>query len=268
MKKCLILNNNHKCKLPTNTYYNFKILEACFNLSGTVLQMMILLESLDNMFRDIIIQEIELESQLFERFVSVVYAIEHCKVIDFNLENIKTFTGITRLERDNETGNIYISWEDLMPLNIPVSSVEHFRTNPNAAITSINDSSQFMILKNGHKCDLLTDLEYQFAIIMACFSPKGDTLQLMILLEYDDLNHRDIILEEYPTNSEDFNKFVDVAYRAESFNVIDFDTSRMDDVFGTVYLKSEESGVHIDWDTANIESSPLSSAGIITQDWY
>lgn len=267
MKKHIILNNNHKCKLPTNIYYNIKILEACFNLSGTMLQIMVLLESVNDMYRDIIVQEMDLDSPLFKRFVSVVYATEHDKVIDLNTEKIKTFTGITGLERDIDTDRVYIPWDNVMPLNIPVSNADLFRRNPSTAMINSNDDSQFMILGNGHTCDLLPGLEYEFSIIMACFGPKRDTLQLMILFEHDNHKHLDITFEEYPIGSEDFNKFVDIAYYGESCEVIDFDTSRMDDVFGTVCLKSGENGICIDWDTVNIKSSPLSIAGILRQDW-
>ena len=286
MKKFLILNNNHTCPLPLSNEYNFQIIKACFNFSGTILQLMISLESLDGIYHDVILQEIELNSPEFEYFKSILYAIEEKEVIDFDLEAITLISGIAKIASDTKNSKVRIIWESVETFQTLLSSAEEYRVESDCIYTnehtqklkellsenedcvdSTNETSEFMILSNRHVCTLPIILEYHFHIIKACFSPKGDYLQMMILLTNKEHNFKDVVYEEIPLNSSDFNNFVNISYAGEARTVIDFCPDRLLDCWGTVILKQTENNVCVDWKNAESDSTPLSSVGMLKLDW-
>jgi hypothetical protein len=132
---------------------------------------------------------------------------------------------------------------------------------------SSEETSQCVILPNEHICTLPVNLEYEFSILRATFSPKGDALQMMVLLENEEYDIFDIVYEEIPLNSDGFDYFIHKAYASESHTVIDFDPDRLMEAFGEVSLKQAEKGVSVDWDTAKFDATPLSSAGILKLEW-
>lgn len=286
MKKFLILNNNHTCTLPSNKEYNFEILKACFDFSGTILQLMISLESLDGIYHDVILQEIELDSAEFEYFSSFAYAVEENEVIDFDLEAITLFSGTAKIIRDTKNSKVRIAWESVQTFGAPLSSAEKYKDERISLqanertqkikelisaceddIDKTSETSDFMILPNKHLCTLPMNLEYYFNIIKASFSPRGDSLQMMILLENQEHSFKDIIYEEIPLYSDDFNHFAHIAYGAESCEVIDFCPDRLGEFFGTTFLKQEDNTIGVNWHKVNTEASPISSAGTLKLNW-
>ena len=277
MNNIVILNNNHVCTLPTDKEYDFSVLKACFNHSGTTLQLMVALESVEdneyNIARDIIVDEIELDSPLFKYFVSLVYCGEDYEVIDFDLDALTVLSGTTRIKRASETGKVNIVWESADTFEVPVSSAFAYKKRLSVSQKvddndkSFNKKSQFLIFPNYHVCNLPTHLEYNMHIMRACFSPKGDSLQMMILVENERDDVFDILYEEFAVNSEEFNNFVHRVYAAEAHDTIDFEPANLTEVCGTILLKKVGNDVCIDWDSAEFESTTLSSAATLKYRW-
>ena len=274
MKEYIFLNNNHVCKLPSDIEYKFSILKACFSQSGTILQLMIALESRDELAHDVILEEIEVSSPTFALFVSRVYQHEISEVIDLDLNKITVTSGLTRIKRNNETDKVSIIWEDTLVLKSPYSSAYRHRVRYNENVASCDDSCvddsealEFVILKNNHVCNLPTNIKYDFYIIRACFNPTVDALQMMVFLENEEYNLRDVIYEECRIDFDVFNRIVKESYAVENDKIIDFCPDRLKDFFGEVSLMQVGDDICIDWSSVDIESSPLSSAGTLRLEW-
>ena len=274
MKEFIFLNNNHVCKLPSDIEYKFSILKACFSQSGTILQLMIALESKDELVHDVILEEIEVSSPTFALFVSRVYQHEISEVIDLDLNKITVTSGLTRIKRNNETDKVSIIWEDTLVLKSPYSSAYRHRVRYNENVDSWDDScvddseaSEFVILKNNHVCNLPTNIKYDFYIIRACFNQTGDSLQMMVFLENEENNLKDVIYEECRMDFDVFNRIVKESYAVETGKIIDFSPERLNDFFGKVSLMQVGDDICIDWSSVDIGSSPLSSAGTLRLEW-
>ena len=274
MKEYIFLNNNHVCKLPSDIEYKFSILKACFSQSGTILQLMIALESRDELAHDVILEEIEVSSPTFALFVSRVYQHEISEVIDLDLNKITVTSGLTRIKRNNETDKVSIIWEDTLVLKSPYSSAYRHRVRYNENVDSWDDScvddceaSEFVILKNNHVCNLPTNIKYDFYIIRACFNPTADSLQMMVFLENEEHNLSDVIYEECRMDFDVFNRIVKESYAVENDKIIDFCPDRLKDFFGEVSLMQVGDDICIDWSSVDIGSSPLSSAGTLRLEW-
>lgn len=286
MKKCFISYSNHTCTLPLNKEYYFKILKACFDFSGTALQLMIALISIDDLEHDVIYEELKLGSPEFKFFTSLVYPVESHMVIDFDLNDITVFSGTTKIKKDDKNEKIHMDWESVNSFDHVISNInqsEFGQKNSNTAlINKIREllyeddeddvknegESQFMILNNEHKCTLPTTLIYKFHIVKACFSPNGNSVQMAVHLKNEEHNFRDTVYEEIPLKSTVFNKFVNIVYCGEWNDVIDFNPDRLSDFFGTVSIKQVKNNARVDWNTVEANSTPLSSAGILRIKWF
>lgn len=272
MNNTVILNNHHVCTLPLDKEYDFRVLKACFDPSGTKLQLMIALESVDELDHDVILEEIELNSPLFELLVSHVYPAECHEVIDFDLEDITMFSGTVRIKKDL-TGKVGIMWEYVDLSEALFCSAEKYRSRRSVRDMveeyedSSEETSQCVILPNEHICTLPVNLEYEFSILRATFSPKGDALQMMVLLENEEHDIFDIMYEEIPVNSDSFDNFVYKAYAAGMHDVVDFNSAMLKKVKGFTSLKLADNQVRVDWDDAKIYSIPACSATTQRRKW-
>lgn len=118
---------------------------------------------------------------------------------------------------------------------------------------------KILILKNGHKSDLVFASVYRFEILNACASLDGKALQLFVGLKSVCNQFSDAVCDELSFNSERFQQFVDVVYPEEKGTVLTFSIDDIIGRTGEICIKEVDDDIELLWDMACCDKACRSS---------
>ena len=91
------------------------------NFFEGVLQLILRLEGKDSGSLNFILEEFEIDSEAFYRFLRYVYPLEFCNIVEFDENDLDRFICYVKVKKDGH--HFFVDWDSMSAFSTPISAM-------------------------------------------------------------------------------------------------------------------------------------------------